>query len=537
MRRSRAAALAVGIAAAALAYDPRAPAASAKSVALALVAAVALASSFARPESPGRRCVPIGAAGLALVAGWYTVTMAWAPAPSVPISWLSAAALALALGARPLEERSAIAELAAVLISAGSCVIAIVEAVTGAAWLHGGHGNPNWLGLTLAAALPLVLGRLARAWNGTERWPLVACATASLIAIALSASHTAWVALALSALWFAPGRARWFAALPVVGLVIAHRALASAIDGRLWIWRASARAALAGLPVGHGSFSFAYLDAQAPMLRELSYDQAAQHFVNATDAHHGALQLLVLGGPIALALGALTFATAFLSRTRFPAAAASILVVAVASFGDAPLEQPAVVALCACALALTPAAPARKSDRALGIVTLAAVACALPLSLQSWLGARLVSRAREDIAFEERIALLERACTIDPRSGDAALEAGLGWLEHGDAERALGFLDRSRALMANVGTDVAIGNAELMRGHKEAAIAAYQRALGLHPGLFRAHANLAEALREAGDLDAASRHLEAALELQPHHPKLERIAEQLRRDRIEAATR
>ena len=47
----------------------------------------------------------------------------------------------------------------------------------------------------------------------------------------------------------------------------------------------------------------------------------------------------------------------------------------------------------------------------------------------------------------------------------------------------------------------------------------------------------AEALRRAGNLEGAERELAAARELQPNHPKLQRIAEQLRRDRIDAATR
>jgi tetratricopeptide (TPR) repeat protein len=199
----------------------------------------------------------------------------------------------------------------------------------------------------------------------------------------------------------------------------------------------------------------------------------------------------------------------------------------VSALGDAPFQQPAVMALLATVLALTPESAARRSDRFLGWTAIAAVACALPFGVQSWLGARLVSRARDDLGLDARIALLEHAARIDPRSGEAALELGLARLEHGSAERAL----------ANVGTDVAIGNAHMQRGATAEAIAAYRRALGRHPALFRAHANLAEALRAEGELDEAERHLEAARELQPHHPKLAHIAEQLRRDRIDANTR
>jgi hypothetical protein len=48
---------------------------------------------------------------------------------------------------------------------------------------------------------------------------------------------------------------------------------------------------------------------------------------------------------------------------------------------------------------------------------------------------------------------------------------------------------------------------------------------------------LVEALRRAGDFDGAERELAVARQLQPHHPKLARIAEELRRARIDADTR
>jgi Flp pilus assembly protein TadD len=116
---------------------------------------------------------------------------------------------------------------------------------------------------------------------------------------------------------------------------------------------------------------------------------------------------------------------------------------------------------------------------------------------------------------------------VDPRSGEIALERGLDALLAGDAAAALPELWRSRSLLANVGTDVAIGNAELGRGRPDAAVAAYQRALRRHPGSFRAHANLAMAYGQLGALALARQHLATARALQPGHPKLAEMAQRL----------
>jgi tetratricopeptide (TPR) repeat protein len=194
-----------------------------------------------------------------------------------------------------------------------------------------------------------------------------------------------------------------------------------------------------------------------------------------------------------------------------------------------------VVLLLALALAATPNLPRLRRDRFVAPLILAALAAVLPIALGSWLGSREATRARQ-APPEERRHALERACRLDPRSGAIAFDLGFAELERGEAAAALAHLARSRRLLANVGTDVAIGNAELTRGDAAAAVRAYRAALGRHPALFRAHANLAEALRQTGDLDGATRHLALAREIMPHHPKLESIAERLRKARIDRDT-
>src|SRR5690606_38368590 len=137
----------------------------------------------------------------------------------------------------------------------------------------------------------------------------------------------------------------------------------------------------------------------------------------------------------------------------------------------------------------------------------------------------------------ERAAIALRAVRLAPWSGEAELAAGLAQLELGDPAAAAIHLERSRALFANVGTDVALGNAHAELGDDPPAIAAYRRALAKHPALFSAHANLAEILRRAGRLDEAEAHVTLARDRLPHDPKILVIAERIRQSRIDAATR
>lgn len=159
-------------------------------------------------------------------------------------------------------------------------------------------------------------------------------------------------------------------------------------------------------------------------------------------------------------------------------------------------------------------------------LVLLSAAMLLAPAVSSWLGARLGSRARA-AAPVERAALLARAARLDPRSGEIALERGLDALLLGEPAAALPELWRARGLLANIGTDVAIGNAELGLGHPDAAVAAYQRALRHHPGSFRAHANLAMAYGQLGALESARAHLAVARSLQPGHPKLAEMTQRL----------
>jgi hypothetical protein len=410
--------------------------------------------------------------------------------------------------------------------------------------------------------------------------------------MALAGSRVAWVALGVGAIFLALARAtgraerssprrttRWW----LLGVAVASGAAALVLAlgselpagadaaegesagpadalgparaswaGRLWIWRAATSVALHHLPlgVGLGDYHAAFLDEQGARLSALAAEQAATLFVNATTAHGDWVEALATGGlPGAMLLGVALGAAFSATRRRWPAAAASLLVTAVAALGDSVLEQPAVLVMVALVLGAssagggasgqTSAAPASRR-RAIGLgLTHAAAWTAtmllLPFALRAWLAERALGAAdRLDPGARE--AAIARATRIDPRSGLAWLRLGIARLEAGEPRRALDALTRSRHRLPGVGTEIALGNALVGLERLPEAVAAYDRAIRYHPGSFRARLNRAEAARLRGDLDAAARDLAIARRLQPGHPKIAIATERLRRAQIAEAT-
>lgn len=616
-----------GASAAALVYDPLAPAADVKRVALLLVGAVALLAGLLRPQRP--RGLPQAVLGWLALVAWLAV----AAARSGPLglralgTWVGATALLLAAVQGPRHQSRAVARWVAQLVGGTAALVALAEYITGARGLqvHGGQGNPNWLGLLLALTLPLTLEQALGSRRRQRRLALLALLALQAAGLYLSHSRVAWAAAVAGWLmlpgWPAvlrSGRPALAAAALALLVLVAPRSLDAgrsavaraapdkveaagdtplpvAFAGRLWIWQTSLGAAARALPlgVGLGGFADAYLDAQGRRLAELAPRTAARRFLNATTAHNDWLEVAVEGGPVALLLLAATWGWAWAGLRRggrgrpWRAGSAVLTAWAVCALGDSPLEQPAALIVLVLVLAASPRARSQGSCRkrdavpdrpaarslylaawatshladagsdgahrvglvpsdsaavppdsprlqrtveraAVGMRCLALLGAALLLApaLGTWLGARLSSRARA-AAPGERAALLAHAARVDPRSGEIALERGLDALLAGDAAAALPELWRSRSLLANVGTDVAIGNAELGRGRPDAAVAAYQRALRRHPGSFRAHANLAMAYGQLGALALARQHLATARALQPGHPKLAEMAQRL----------
>ena len=416
--------------------------------------------------------------------------------------------------------------------------------------VHGGHGNPDWLGLVVACVLPLSLAGV-RQRTGAARWFALVCTALAVAALALSGSRTSWIAVTVVLIIHAArGRATWRSAALVAAAFASASAFVvisgphgwwRALAGRRALWAISGEVARAAFPVGVGSggFAHAFIEAQGQVLSNMSLDAASLQFVNPTSAHNDWLQALVEGGAPLATLLAVTFAVSVVRLdARWRPGAASLAVIAVSALGDTPLSQPAVVTILGLTLAATPDRPvrARWIHRATLVASFLAVVALLPRAGRTWMATRVLTDARQSIG-ERRLAQLERAARIDSRHGEVLLELGLQQLARGQPRRALVSLERSRERLANVGTSVAIGNAHLELGQPQEALAAYDHALARHPALVRAHVNAGEVRRRVGRLREATAHLEAARELQPHHPTVVRLAERVRRDRITAETR
>lgn len=547
--QSRAWALgAVAVAVAAIAFDPTAASASTPKIALALVVALgALAPTLPRLWRD-RVAPPSGVLLWLALAGWSLLALAWSPTadPTIPALWLAAGGIALATSGLDPTDRRTFTGRSATLVTAASSLAVLVQWATGAEGIarHGTMGNPNWLGLSLACALPLVLGHAVHR-GGFERAAAIAAAALGVAGLVLAQSRVAFVALAVVAVAVAitrskrPRRALLVGVtLTIVLAIVAARAWAEPLAGRLYLASIGADAWRAAPLFGHGSgaFTSAYLSAQGAALHTLPVDEAARQYLFVTTAHGDWVQLAVEGGLVAIASGLLTVALAI--TTCRASNAASVGVVALCMLGDAPLRQPAVVLLLALALADTPPLP-RKHDRRDPLFALAvtvALACLLPRATTQWLAERTAHPAH-DAEPAERLLTLERARRMAPWWSTPAFDAGLTALELGEPERALtAFDEAARAGMIGPTLHVARGNALVVaRRHRE-AISSYEAALRLHPASFRAHANLSEAARLAGDLGKAERHLALARDLQPHHPKLAAIADALRKRVIHEAT-
>ncbi|MBL8720068.1 MAG: O-antigen ligase family protein [Myxococcales bacterium] len=519
------------------------------------VVAVGLAFSLLR----GRRALLVPSGGGLFLAwvGWSLTSIVVSPraaAAPVAVLWVSAAALALGLSARGLSVARAVTIGAGTLLGVAVAGHVVVSFATGARglFLEGAQGNPNWAGLVLATAVPIAIEGLRRA-RGPSRLALGLGVAAMATSLGLTHARVAWVALAVAALVTlvasrrvggARTRALSFAAvtlLVVIGALLArthahvvatkkatttptstYEAPAElAISGRLSIARIGLSAARKHAPLGAGlgGFSNAFLEAQGEALASLPPSKAARAFVAAETAHDDYVQVLVETGPLGLLL-LVAAGLATLRAQKNPGLRAAFVVLAVGALGDSPLRLPALVAMLALLVAAT---PTRAAPRAFGrterLVVVGAAALALAFAVRARIADHLVARA--ELEPEHRVALLGRAVRVDPWSAEATLRLGLARLDAGDALVAVSVLRRARLLEVSVAGELALAGAWDAVGDRAAAEVATRRALGLHPGSFRGWLDLASLLRARGMLDDATRALEAARSILPHHPAIE----------------
>jgi O-antigen ligase len=543
----------------ALAFDPGAASATTPKVALTIVLALALAAlevpAWWRAETA--RQLPRGVVMVLALGAWQLVSLAWSPHPDVfaPGLWLAAGGIGLWVAGLDPSARRGLTGRVAVIVLGGASLAAIAQTMSGAPGIarHGLMGNPNWLGLVLAAAAPLALGHAVER-RGGERLLSAAALASGLVGLTIAQSRVAMVALVVAALvtaiqWLASRRARLgiavATAVGAAGLAMISLDGWSALQGRLWLARAGLDAWSSAPLIGHGSggFAQAFLGAQGEHLTTLGLEDASRRFVFVTTAHGDWLQLAIEGGLVALALGAVAWMTSLRDlQRRWPAGAACLGVIALCMLGDAPLSQPAVLLFVGLVVGETrPATEAwtarqpRRANAAFVLCALIALASVLPRAATQWVAERLVSSATQ--SPQAQLLALQRARAMAPWWGEAALDLGLARARLGDWTGAIHAFDAAADTgLASLALPLARGNALVRAGRSEEAVAAYRHALTIHPASFPARANLAETLRRLGRLEPAAAQLRMARELQPHHPKLAAIGEALRRDAIDSAT-
>lgn len=521
-----------------------------------LLGVVAVALALALPR---RLRVPAGGPFLLAFVGWSLSSIAIHPHPGatpVAVAFAASTVIAVAVAARGLgfaRRVAVVAQFSLGVLVAGHVLVSFARGARGLA-VEGAQGNPNWAGLVLAVCLAASL-EVVRRTRGAGRVGAGAGVVTMGVALGLTHARVAWVALAVAAAVVLVAHRRGAgarlraAALGVAALATVlgaltartqgapiHRraaahALALTVDpyeapaelavaGRLAIARTGLSAALTHAPlgVGLGGFSSAYLEAQGEELATLSPAKAARRFVAAETAHDDWVQVLVETGPVGLAL-LLVGAVLVVRAQRNPGLRAALIVLGVGACGDAPLRIPALVGLFALLVAASPHHGRRLRVRHERWLAVAAAALTLAFALRGRVVDALVAEAESEPG--RRVALLSRAVRLDPWSPTATLRLGVARLDDGDAEAAIELLRRARRLERSVAVELALAGAFSRAGDPAAAEVAAQAALALHHGSFRGWIDLASLLAARGALPEATRALEAARSIQPHHPLVE----------------
>ena len=568
-----------------LAFDPDAHAADPKRVVILgvalIVAAAALSKGVSRPAKG-----TIAEYTLLSFVVLSAATAAWGTGAGLRDLGTFAAAALVAWTFRPAAAH-ALARRVGSLAGGGASLVALVAFAGGSHGfaLHGGQGNPNWLGLLLAVTLPLSLDAVASE-GARRRWPVVSVALAAvqLPALFLAHSRVAWIAAAVSlatagivakrsfssrrrarggrAVLAAIGVGAFLAVVVTLGERAPNSPASAAhvsedrtpedgsatrsFAGRIWIWRTSARAALAApfLGAGLGGFPERYLTAQGDALRTLPPREASRRFVNATTAHDEPLQVATESGVLAslllvCGLGALVVGHFRAGRVGLGAASLAVLI---ESFGDSPLRQPAIALLLGLLVAAeTARARPRPIARSPVFFRVQTVLVALAILSGGWLlsdatrgflATHIATTASEIVNPEARARRLAHASRVDPSSGEIRFALGTNALVAGDAVLALTQLEAARP--RTVGTLSAIGEASLALGDAHRAADAWNAALALHPGSVRAHLGLAESEHRLGHDERAEASLRVAKLLLPGDPRVAAMGDRLAEARSDA---
>jgi tetratricopeptide (TPR) repeat protein len=533
---------------ASLAWDPSAEARAPKialSVLLALFACGVLAYRREALELTG----PLSWTAAWVL--WCALSLTWGSLEGAEQVASLAAALCLGLSARTVFFRDELRRqlrLVGLVVGVAASLLATREWLLGArgSAVHGGMGNPNWLGLVLGPCVMLSASGWARLPRRGRALVGIAIAV-ELGGLALAQSRTVWIACAsavvVTLVWRRLPTRRHYAlvalafCVPLLGAVGADAPAAggdwlSAVAGRRWIWRVSLDAAWSALPFGAGTgeFAGAFLRSQGALLATLDPGAAARTFQNASTAHSDWLETLLEHGLVGSVLLAGWLAKS-LSST-WTSGRAALITLVVTAIADSPLHQPAVVVL---ALLVAAASDEPPTARTTGfprlpawswLLLVAGLGLAARISVGTWLGARSTTAAQDNP--ERRLEHLARARALDPYSAQVALEYGSALLDAGEPARSLEQTDASLRLSTSVAAYLLRAKALSVLGRKPEAVRDLTEALGLNPASFRVNLGLAALELEAGRLDSAERALGRARRVLPGDPRLEPLEEQIK---------
>ncbi|MEZ4233481.1 MAG: O-antigen ligase family protein [Polyangiaceae bacterium] len=541
-----------------LVWDPHATAQAPKAFAVCAVTLVGAAwCAFRRAPL----VLPRALAAAGVWVAWSCLGLLWGSPSAVCGQGLAMAAFVLALLGRA---SWSIADLRlglhglATFLGVSTSGWALYQYLTGArgSYLHGGMGNPNWLGLLLVLTLLLGAPGPRALSSGRGRLKAALTLTPQLAVLYLAEARVAWVALCVAVV-FAALRFRvastqrltphlvWLCA--VAAPVAAWGATPSgsggwqeALAGRRFIWRSALEPlalhplqALTGL--GSGEFAGAFLEGQGALLAQLGERSAARAFQAVQSAHSDWVQALVEHGLIGWLALVAWFALALRSKPGqgWILGETAMVALMVCAIADAPLEQPAVLVL---ALLTTAALGGdafghlpRVRRFPLWWVALALLGVATRLSAGHWLSERAVSAAREHP--ERREAELQRAVSLDAYAAQAHFELAVALLDGGQPARSLEHADRSKRLTRSLGAELVRAKALSRLGRLRESRQALLDARLLSPGSFRVNLGLAAVELELGELDAADTSWSRAADVLPGDPRLQPLRERLKRAR------
>ncbi|MBI3289370.1 MAG: O-antigen ligase family protein [Elusimicrobia bacterium] len=417
--------------------------------------------------------------------------------------------------------------------SAGACAAgawAVLQAVGGHTRPFASFGNPIFLGVPLAASLPLALAGARAAESGRARAPWIAAIALETAGLALTGSRAAPFGLAAGlALWalarWKGGRRAWALAAAVAAAVAA----AWLFRGREWthglIWRDALALwrAKPWLGCGLGRFHLE-LPAFASAALKARWPEGR---VVINFAHNEYLQTLVETGPAGLAALLSVPVVALLDlRHREPdanrdACAAGALILFAAAFVSPDLRFGASAFAAFALLGASTRTSASGMPAPTPLTASALLACA-------WLAAKPALAVRRNAtestfytgANAARVAELEDRLLRAPGDADAAEELGFLKAKASDFAGAADAFRRAAALdPRRPGSLNNLGNLAYLAGDADGAIAWWEKSLAAAPEQIDARLNLAKLLCERGRLKDCARHLEDVLRRDPSNPK------------------